>query len=327
MNSPCPSFPFCDELKSLWSHVQYCSDNNCLVSNCTLSKQILFHYQSCPNHFTCQLCSSISSSVPAQQQASVPVPHEPELTPLETEVSQDSPPLSSSSLCIDIDQIRQEQEDEEDDTRSVRSDLTDSDDEVEPAMKMILCSPITNKAVALDKSKEKQLRLHLLLLSHAWTCESTECMSLNCRKMKGFLAHAQSWSSGKNTTPLDSSAPCSPDSAISSNSDPYSTFTTDSLAPIHPDRATSPNESNPNTATNSPVIACALCRRLASLFKLHAQTCKNRFCTIPHCQERRKKHSSPSSFSHASSSSTTNHNGNQPRSMLHHTRQQPPFRR
>jgi len=82
--------------------------------------------------------------------------------------------------------------------------------------------------------RQRNINLHIKLLEHASLCDSANCNSSNCAKMKQYLKHCQ-------------------------------------------------------TCKDKMAGGCKICKRIWTLLRYHAQSCKNRSCTIPQCQNIRER--------------------------------------
>jgi hypothetical protein len=62
LNNACPVTPFCWAVKTLWSHMMTCKDQQCNVKHCLSSRYILAHYSNCISA-SCPVCDLVRSQI------------------------------------------------------------------------------------------------------------------------------------------------------------------------------------------------------------------------------------------------------------------------
>jgi hypothetical protein len=110
------------------------------------------------------------------------------------------------------------------------------------------------KIECASPSKEREIKVHLQLLKHAEKCDG-RCGAMNCSKMKELMQHYRECSAGH--SPRHGQSPLLSPSASAS-------------------------------ATLLLGDECLLCRRLGNLYKMHRSVCKDKTCTVPVCEEKRR---------------------------------------
>lgn len=87
---------------------------------------------------------------------------------------------------------------------------------------------------AQRRDRKKHIKLHIKLLEHSSICDSSQCNSANCKKMKQYLQHSKECKTKQQG-------------------------------------------------------GCKVCKRILTLLKYHAQSCKNTKCPIPQCRVIRER--------------------------------------
>lgn len=136
---------------------------------------------------------------------------------------------------------------------------------LEPHLHPLRPIPVTagqGAITAVDqRERRRKIELHLQLLQHAATCGDAACGSPNCQKMK-VRRHLH-----RRTLDRPSNASCSSFFLLS--------------AIVHFQDFLKHGASCESGVRRG----CPLCRRLFSLLKLHAESCRRENCEVPRCRE------------------------------------------